>query len=130
MQMSRRMLCVTFWVIAALCVGCEGGEKQKLNQHPVQTGGSAYHGKQIIVAYHCGQCHTIPGISGANGVVGPPLVAIARRTYIGGNIPKTPENLEHWVMSPKSLKPGTAMPDLGLSHEQARDVAAYLYTLK
>ena len=42
----------------------------------------------------------------------------------------TPDNLVHWVMAPQSMKPRTAMPELGLTESQARDVAAYLYTLR
>lgn len=95
--------------------------------HP---GGSAERGKATIVAYQCGKCHTIPGIRGASGVVGPPLAAVSGRTYIGGNFPNTSDNLIHWVMNPQEMKPQTAMPDLGLSEEQARDVATYLSTLK
>ncbi len=83
-----------------------------------------------MVTYGCGKCHNVPGIHGANGVVGPPLVALSRRTYIAGNFPNTPENLVHWVMAPQSMKPKTAMPELGLTEPQARDVAAYLYTLR
>ncbi len=83
-----------------------------------------------MVTYGCGKCHNVPGIHGADGVVGPPLVALSRRTYIAGNFPNTPENLVHWVMAPQSMKPKTAMPELGLTEPQARDVAAYLYTLR
>lgn len=108
--------------------GCRGG--QTTHPYIVNTGGSAALGKTTIVAYGCGKCHTIPGIHGANGVVGPPLAAVSRRTYIAGNFPNTPENLVHWVMNPQKMKPKTAMPALGLSEPQARDVTAYLYTLR
>ncbi len=113
---------------AGLAAGCKGG--QTTYPHTVATGGSARLGKATIVAYGCGKCHTIPGIDGAKGVVGPPLVAVSRRTYIAGNFPNTPDNLVHWVMAPQTMKPRTAMPELGLSEPQARDVAAYLYTLR
>lgn len=49
---------------------------------------------------------------------------------IAGELPNTPDNLVRWIKDPKLVEPGTAMPDLGLSDEQARDVAAYLYTLQ
>lgn len=35
-----------------------------------------------------------------------------------------------WIMSPRSLDEATAMPPLGLTEPEARDVAAYLYTLR
>jgi len=63
-------------------------------------------------------------------VFGPPLTSFGDRTYIAGNFPNVPKNLVHWIMAPQMMKPKTAMPDLGLSEQQARDVAAYLYTLR
>lgn len=98
--------------------------------HPVATGGDQYRGQLIIVKYRCGSCHAIPGIHGARGVFGPPLNYMASRTYIAGEFPNMPDDLVRWVMSPTSMKPKTAMPDLGLSEQDSRDVAAYLYTLR
>lgn len=128
MRNCSRTLSLTVCFALGLLCGCRGG--QTTHSYTVQTGGSARQGRLTIVAYGCGKCHTIPGIHGTNGVVGPPLVALARRTYIAGNFPNTPENLVRWVMDPQSMKPKTAMPSLGLSEQQSRDVAAYLYTLR
>ncbi len=128
MRACLQKFSVSVCMAAGLVAGCGGG--QTTHSNSVRTGGSAEHGRATIVAYRCGECHTIPGIRGAKGVVGPPLNGLARRTYIGGNFPNTPENLVHWVMSPQTMKPRTAMPALGLSEQQARDVAAYLYTLR
>lgn len=124
----RTCLCILACLAAGLISGCKGG--QSTHPYTVQTGGSPDRGKATIVAYQCGKCHNIPGIRGADGVFGPPLVSLSRTTYIAGNFPNTPENLVHWVLDPKSMKPKTAMPELGLTEPQARDVAAYLYTLR
>jgi len=121
-------LSVSVCVAGGLISGCKGG--QTTHPYTVATGGSADRGKATIVAYNCGKCHTIPGVRDAKGVFGPPLMALSRRTYIGGNFPNNPDTLVHWVMSPQSMKPRTAMPELGLSEPQARDIAAYLYTLR
>lgn len=94
------------------------------------TGGDAGRGAALIASYRCGSCHTIPGIRAANGVVGPPLYFFSRRTEIAGELPNTPENLILWVRNPQSVEPRTAMPALGLDEQQARDIAAYLYTLR
>ena len=94
------------------------------------TGGSPERGEQVILHYECGQCHTIPGIPHADGVFGPPLTAMGARTMVGGNFPNEPDTLVHWIQAPTSMKPKTAMPDLGLSEQQARDAAAYLETLR
>jgi cytochrome c len=128
MRTCLRKLSVSVCVAAGLISGCKGS--QTTHSYSVSTGGSADRGRATIVAYRCGECHTIPGVRGARGVFGPPLVSLSRRTYIGGNFPNTPDNLVHWVMSPQTMKPRTAMPELGLSEQQARDVAAYLYTLR
>lgn len=72
----------------------------------------------------------IPGVRHANGAFGPPLMAMSRRTYIAGEFPNIPANLVRWIQSPTSMKPRTAMPDLGLTHQQATDVASYLDTLR
>ena len=94
------------------------------------TGGNADEGRAVIRTFGCGSCHTIPGIREANGKVAPPLTFFADRTYIAGRVPNTPANLVLWISNPPAIDPRTAMPDLGLSEQQSRDVAAYLYTLK
>lgn len=92
--------------------------------------GSARRGQAVIQQFRCGTCHVIPGIHGANGLFGPPLNEMSRRTLIAGEIPNTPKNLTRWVQSPTSMKPKTHMPDLGLTQGQAEDVADYLQTLR
>jgi cytochrome c len=91
---------------------------------------SADRGKRQIIAYGCGSCHVIPGIRQATGLVGPPLTHFAKRAYIAGEVPNTPEFLTQWIAVPQSIEPGTVMPNLGVSYGKARDIAAYLYTLK
>lgn len=81
-------------------------------------------------AYGCGACHVIPGVTGATGMVGPPLNGWSRRAYIAGNVANTPDNLVRWLQHPQAIEPGTAMPDLGVSEADARDMAAYLFSLR
>ncbi len=89
-------------------------------------------GVRSILQRGCGSCHTIPNIPGATGTIGPNLDGIASRKQIaGGAVPNSsPADLAKWVQNPQALKPGTAMPALGLSQDEANAVAAYLYTLK
>jgi cytochrome c2 len=108
--------------------GCTGG--QTLRPYRVAAGGDPHRGQLIIMKYRCGSCHTIPGVRGAHGVFGPPLNYMASRTFIAGEFPNMPDNLVRWIMSPTSMKPKTAMPDLGLSEQDSRDAATYLYTLR
>lgn len=86
-------------------------------------------GGRAIEQYACATCHAIPGIVGAQAPVGPPLDRYARRALVAGMLPNTPENLVRWLRAPQTLNPRTAMPDLGLSERDARDIAAYLGTL-
>lgn len=72
----------------------------------------------------------IPGIREARGLVGPPLIYFGERTIIAGQLPNSPDNLIRWIQHPQSVEPKTAMPDLGLSEDQAADIAAYLLTLR
>jgi len=94
------------------------------------AGGQAERGKQLIAAYGCGSCHMIPGVDAAHGMVGPPLTNFARRVYIAGEVPNTNRFLVQWITVPQSIEPGTAMPNLGVTEGEARDIAAYLYTLR
>lgn len=128
MRIGNRQLRIIFFVAAGLVCGCEGG--QSLNGYYVSTGGYPEHGKRVIAQYRCGRCHEIPGVENASGVFGPPLLSMGRRTYIAGEFPNEPQYMVHWIQSPESMKPKTAMPDLGLSEQQAKDAAAYLYTLR
>ncbi len=87
-------------------------------------------GVALIDKYGCGQCHLIPGVDRADGAVGPPLTGIARRIYIAGVLRNSPDNMAEWIQHPQAIVPGNVMPDMGVSHDDARDIAAYLDTLR
>lgn len=87
-------------------------------------------GRALIARYSCGSCHIVPGVSGARGLVGPPLIHWASRRVIAGEVENTPEHLVTWLTVPQAVEPGTAMPNMGVTDEQARAMAAYLFTLK
>lgn len=92
--------------------------------------GDAGRGETAIRAYGCGACHSVPGVAGANGTVAPPLTSFAERDYIAGARRNTTEELIRWIQNPQAIEPGTAMPNLGVTEADARDIAAYLYTLR
>jgi len=98
--------------------------------HSVQEvrGGDPARGRALIGSYGCGTCHLVPGVPGANSLVGPPLSSYAERSYIAGNLPNTPENLTRWLQFPQQVEPGTAMPNLNVTLADARDIASYLYS--
>lgn len=82
-----------------------------------------------IIASQCAACHTVPGVPGAHGNVGPSLKGIARRQIIAGKLANNPANMVRWLMHPQRIVPGNAMPEMGLTQDQAAKIAAYLYTL-
>ena len=97
-------------------------------------------GVQVILQRGCGGCHTIPLIPGASGTIGPnlgphdqvpplsqrPMIA----TFPQGTVPNTSvDDLAKWIQNPAALKPGTAMPTLGLSQDEATAAAAFLYAI-
>ena len=87
-------------------------------------------GRTAIRKYGCGSCHDIPGVGGAVGMVGPPLGTIAQRVFIAGVLPNEPDNMIRWIENPQAIDPKTAMPYMGVTPRDARDIAAYLYTLR
>ena len=117
-------LLATVLAVLALSTACGDGRE------PRAADGDPAHGAELIASQGCGSCHQVPGVDGADGRVGPPLDGFAERTYIAGELTNTFDNLVQWIMDPQEIEPGTAMPDLGIDEEQARDLAAYLYTLR
>lgn len=93
-------------------------------------GGDPDRGRKALRAYGCGKCHVIPGVRGATGLVAPPLTHFGHRAYIAGVLSNEPEHLVVWIQDPKGVHGRTAMPDLGVDEPDARDIAAYLYTLR
>jgi cytochrome c oxidase subunit 2 len=89
----------------------------------------AQQGKQVFSASACVGCHTIKGV--AAGQIGPDLTHFgSRKTFAGGMMAVTPENVAKWVEKPEHMKPGSRMPDLGMSGDQGKALAAYLLSLK
>jgi cytochrome c len=94
----------------------------------VGGGADAARAPDEIGRYGCGSCHTIAGIAAARGDVGPALEGFAQRRYIAGRLPNTPANLIHWIRHPQQVDRGNVMPELGVTPQEARDIAAYLYS--
>ena len=132
-----RALCVAAAMAAtAAAGGCTrdfhfGGEEAgDVRGAAAIVGGDPDRGHNDIRRFGCGSCHTIPGVTGANSLVGPPLTGIAQRVYIAGVLPNNGDNMIRWLMDPQKVDSLTAMPKLGVGEAEARDIAAYLYTLR
>ena len=104
-------------------------DRQRMRMHAEAiTGGDSRRGEALFIQYGCGSCHAATGVRTATGDVGPPLDGIATREIIAGHLANKPPNMERWIEDPQHVSPGTAMPDLGVSAGDARDITAFLYT--
>lgn len=129
-KMARNGACLL--LLATALAGCDDRNAMFawFGREPKSEIGNVAAGSRAITKYGCGACHEIPGIAGARGLVGPPLDRMGRRIYIAGLLRNTPDNMIAWLRDPQKIVPGNAMPVVGLTEEQARDVTAYLYTLR
>jgi len=111
--------------------GCELAESVPYQDTQI-PGGDPARGRAIVASgvYGCTACHAIPGVRSPRGIVGPPLDGMAQRVFIAGQLPNTPEALVAFLQDPPAFAPETGMPDVRLSLEEARHVAAFLYTLE
>jgi cytochrome c1 len=103
---------------------------QEMQAVPVFATADAQRGKRAIHQYACNACHTIPGVTSSGPQVGPPLAGIGNRMLIAGVLANNPENLARWLRETQQVKPMTAMPQMGVTAQDARDMAAYLGTLR
>jgi len=122
---SNRAVCpCALLLLAVLAVGCTPGEPQG------RASAQRERGRLLLAQYQCGSCHAIPGVQAARGRMGPTLASFGRRSYIGGHVPNGTEHLVRWIVAPQAVVPGTAMPAMGVSPDDARDMAAYLQALE
>jgi len=117
------VLLIALALILASCSGDVNGvpEPRPGSENEISNG------RRLIASYGCGSCHIIPGVPGADSMAAPPLRCFYQRIYIAGRLPNTKENLVKWIENPQQVEPGTAMPNLGVTEEEASDIAAYLY---
>lgn len=129
--MSPRASVTGLVVLATIALGaCGRGERQIADARGLTHGGDPARGHALIQQYGCGSCHQIPGVAGAHGHVGPSLADFRDRAYVAGVLPHSPENVMRWIEDPQKVDSLTAMPKLGVSHGEARDITAYLYALR
>jgi cytochrome c len=108
--------------LTVVLAGCSG-EKPMPDGDPER-------GRLLLRQFGCGACHRISGVADAQGNVGPPLDGVAQRVYLGGVLPNSPGSMARWIRTPKAFDPQTAMPNLGVGDQHARDIVAYLQTLR
>jgi cytochrome c2 len=118
--------------IGALALGFYADERYEISELEAKaqamTMGNVARGQQAFGKYGCGGCHTVHHIPQASGTVGPPLDGVAARAMIGGRLSNNPDHMRQWIENPQAVSPGTAMPNLGVTRQDSRDIAAFLYT--
>jgi cytochrome c len=122
------LLCAVLLLVLSACDRLSRAEVKRAAT--LTSGGDARLGQTEIRKYGCSTCHEISGVPGARGLIGPRLDGIGQRYYIAGELPNTPDNLMLWIQHPRQVEPHTAMPEMGVSEQDSRDIAAYLYTLR
>jgi len=126
----KKFLITGMFVVACTLMICGCDVKQKQTASALTHGGNPDAGRREIEYYGCASCHIVPGVAGAQGLIGPSLKGVENRNYIGGVVQNSPDDLIRWIQNAPSLSPKTAMPDLEIPDRQARDIASYLYTLR
>ena len=115
---------IMFSAVTLAAVGC--------SRFDVATSkaGSQRSAPELMVQYGCPTCHVIPNVPGAVGKVGPSLDDLSQRSYLAGSLPNTPENLVQWIMHPQHYEPGTAMPEMGVTEQDARRIQIFLESVR
>lgn len=126
LQRERRWRVVATVAMLLALAGCGNAREEAAR---ALTGGDPARGAVAIRGYGCFTCHTVSGVRGARGLVGPPLDGIGDRAYIAGELPNTVPNMLRWLEHPHDVEPRTVMPDMNVTEADARDIAAYLYAL-
>jgi cytochrome c2 len=123
--MSRKRPATGGYVLAGalLLSGCAGS----LDAPRFGTRAEVVRGAQALHQLGCGACHHVPGVAGAVGVVGPPLIDMGRRVYLSRGLPNSPDNMTRWIRTPQQFAPGSAMPDMQVSLADAQAITAFLY---
>jgi cytochrome c1 len=121
-MLMKRLAALTL-VLAVL--GCH--QEDKAAGAKKTTSGNADAGRAAIDKYGCSACHIIPGVDAPRGTAGPSLEHLKSRPLLAGKLPNTPENAATWMQNPQAVNPLNAMPNLGVTPDDARNIAAYLY---
>jgi cytochrome c2 len=112
--------------------GCQSAPRQPPAKM-VELSGAAAEGREVFLSKGCIACHRAPNVPEAQSTVGPNLVGIGNPTThpkIAAVLDNTPENMKRWLQEPQTVKPGSAMPSLGLTDAEAANLTAFLETLK
>jgi cytochrome c1 len=131
LETGAAILAAALAVGALVVLATHGGEENRRRRAlaALLTGGDPDRGPEAMLRLGCGSCHTIPGVVGARGRLGPPLTHMGSRVFIAGVMPNTAANMIIWLRWPQGVLPKSGMPNMDLTEAESRDIAAYLFTL-
>lgn len=87
-------------------------------------------GQKLFLEGACVNCHAIKGTDAA-ATTAPDLTHLAsRETFAGATFRLNEANLAEWLRDPPAMKPGSLMPDYGLSEDEITKLVAYLMSLE
>ncbi len=92
------------------------------------AGGDAKRGKQLVEAVGCQACHVLGENTKVRELRGTSYDIAPELTRVGSKV--NPDWIYDWIRNPRHYNPTTKMPNLRLSDGEAKDVVAYLVTLK
>src|SRR3954466_16157400 len=131
MRKALILFCVGLLVVLSILTFQSHAAQRDARREAMRlTGGNPERGRHLVGYYGCNACHTITDVAGPRGKAGPPLDGIPDRSFLAGELPNTSENLQRWIREPHAVEPKTAMPEMGVSEQDAKDLAAFLYTLR
>jgi cytochrome c len=131
MRKALILFCVGLLVVLSILTFQSHAAQRDARREAIRlTGGNPERGHELVGYYGCNACHTITSVAGPRGKAGPPLDGIAGRGYLAGELPNTSQNMQRWIREPHSVEPKTAMPEMGVTEQDAKDITAFLYTLR
>jgi cytochrome c1 len=115
-----------FLLACAGLAACDGPP----DRTPTLGDADSRRGRLLVMENGCTACHTFPDVKWPRGRLGPSLENFGRQGLIAGQLPNLPGVLMQFVRDAPSLVPGTAMPAIAMSDQDALDVTAYLLQLQ
>ena len=108
--------------LAASAYWLRGQAHQREQRAAELTGGDPARAPELM--RRCVACHTVRGVAAPGGLLGPNLSDPEKL------LTRKPQELIAYIVDPKSANPKSVMPRTGISEMEARDVVAYLLSLR
>ncbi len=107
-----------------------GKESSFQFEHPAGSyaGGSAEKGKEHFENFGCKACHVIGDDERVRNARGSSYDIAPELTHAAGKL--HPDWIFDWIKNPRHYNPTTKMPSLRLTDQEARDLVAFIMTMK